>query len=216
MKTFFLLSLLTIGSLPVWNGCNSGKTICSFPPEPGSFPPAQKKDVGAAECELRIKLPAQMRLDGQDQVLLYIKNVGMESVTLVAPGDGSVAGWRTPTLRWSYLPADSWDSHPVSPSSGAGGRCGNINSLEPKEIFELAPGEEKELVWWHLFPGPMKPGHYRVRLYYDNIPDMQWRGVTMGHNAKAMQHVKESTAVSLISNEVEVEVLTPTPVPAVE
>ena len=211
MKTLFLLSLLTIGSLPTWGGCNQELPICGTPPGPRYFPPNEKQDYGTAGCELRIKLPAQMRLDGQDQCVLYIKNLGTRPVTLVAPGDGSVAGWRTPILHWSFLPSDSWESHPA-PAAGAGGRCGNINRLEPEEVFQLAPGEEKELAWWHLFTGHVEPGNYRVRLYYDNIPDMKWSGIVLPqHDVDAMQRVKNSTPVSLVSNEVEVEVLPPTP-----
>jgi len=213
MKTFFLLSLLAIGSFPTWNGCNQNFKICEYGPDPRDCPPQERQDYGTAGCELRIKLPAQMRLDGQDQCMLYIKNLGTRPVTLVAPGDGSVAGWRTPILHWSFLPSDSWESHPA-PAAGAGGRCGNINSLEPKEVFQLAPGEEKELAWWHLFTGDVEPGNYRVRLYYDNIPDIKWRGIVLPqHDVEAMQRVKNSTPVSLVSNEVEVEVLPSTPVP---
>lgn len=216
MKALFLLSLLTIGSLPTWNGCNSKQTLCELPPDPRYFPPAEREEYGTAECELRIKLPAQMRLDDQEQAVLYIKNLGTDPVTLVAPGDGSIAGWRTPTLHWSFLPSDSWDSHSAATALGINGRCGNINSLEPEEVFQLAPGEEKELASWLLFTDNVKPGNYRVRLYYNNIPDMEWEGLTMGHDPKAMQRVKNSTPVSLLSNEVEVEVLPPVPVPAAQ
>ena len=215
MKTLFLLSLLTIGSLPTWSGCNQNYKLCEYGTDPRDFPPQERQDSGTAECELRIKLPAQMRIDGQDQCLLYIKNLGTDPVTLVAPGDGSAAGRRTPTLVWSFLPSDSWESHPGVASGGDGG-CGNINRLEPKEVFQLAPGEEKELACWHLFAGNMEPGNYRVRLYYDNIPDMEWSGVVLPpHDVDAMQRVRKSTPVSLVSNEVEVEVLPAPPVPPV-
>ena len=62
----------------------------------------------------------------------------------------------------------------------------------------------------------MEPGNYRVRLYYDNIPDMEWSGVVLPpHDVDAMQRVRKSTPVSLVSNEVEVEVLPAPPVPPI-
>jgi hypothetical protein len=60
----------------------------------------------------------------------------------------------------------------------------------------------------------MKPGKYRVRMYYENIPGMKWSGLVMGgHDKGAMRRVRNSTPVSLVSNEVEVEILAATPVP---
>jgi hypothetical protein len=51
-------------------------------------------------------------------------------------------------------------------------------------------------------------------MYYENIPGMKWSGLVMGgHDKGAMRRVRNSTPVSLVSNEVEVEILAATPAP---
>ena len=210
MKLLFLLSLFSLGSLFICSGCNQKKVSCG-----PMVLPNQGDNKVLSQCELKVRLPAQMKLDGYGLFEFHIRNVGAHPVTLVAPGDGSESGWRTPTVSLSFLPVDSWKSHPAATASGPGGRCGNINKLEPQEVFQLAPGEEKKIAWGHLFGGRMKPGKYRVRMYYENIPDMKWSGLVMGgHDKGAMRRVRKSTPVSLVSNEVEVEILAATPVPS--
>ena len=161
-----------------------------------------------AECELRIELPAQIKQNKASQLKVRINNVGKTPVTLVMPGDGSDVRWRTPCVGWSFLPVDSPDQHPQSPKRRIGRRCGNINPLNPTEIFVLESGNGQNLKQWIRFPHIIPPGKYRAVFYYSNVPQLKWHGVPLGkHDSSAMQQVKRSTPISLVSNEVIVEII---------
>lgn len=122
-------------------------------------------------------------------------NRGKNEVLLVEPGNGSECGWRTPVVEWSRR------------QRRGGGRCGNINSLKPDEVFTLAPGESRELKGWIGVPYLSGPGRYRVSLRYTNEPQREWSGVPLDeHDPKAWEAVRRSTPVSVVSNTVEVVV----------
>ena len=158
-------------------------------------------------CELRLELPPVIRNTATDQALIRLTNVGSAPVTLVKPGDGSDCRWRTPVIGWSVLPVDSLEQHPKEPPRRGGARCGNINRLEADEIFVLQPGEEQVLKDWIAFPYRTPPGIYRVVFYYSNVPEMKWSGLPLGnHDEEAMQRLRSSTPLSLVSNEVQVEI----------
>ena len=114
---------------------------------------------------------------------------------------------RTPIVGWSFLPVDSKDRQPRQPPHLAVARCGNINRLRPEEVFDLKSGDGRDLDQWLPFSQPLSPGRYRVVLYYSNVPDMKWSGISLGqHDDAAIRHLKRSTPISLVSNEVQVEI----------
>jgi hypothetical protein len=81
-------------------------------------------------------------------------------------------------------------------------RCGNINSLREKELFELGPDKEVKFNEWVGMPS-LTPGKHKVSVRYFNIPDLKWKGLG-NHDARAMARVKESAKVTLQSNTVEI------------
>ncbi len=168
----------------------------------------------AAECTIGlaldqpvqpIELPVGRLLDAQ---LFHIRltNTGNAPIRLVAPGDGSADGLRTPIIAWSVASA-------AGPIPQALQRDDNmINHLSAEEVFDLAPGAVHALgagVPPLVLPGP---GKYRVSFRYRNEPHRVWTGKVMGQqNAAAMRLVEESTPCDLTSNAVEVEIVAPRP-----
>ncbi len=133
-------------------------------------------------------------------VEVYITNDSNETVTLVHPGDGSEAGWRTPVVQWSIVKAGEQASHLTVPNfEPQMRRCGNVNALDWEEVFTLEPGQTKKLEG----SGPWfaKAGEYSLKFFYANRPSTKWLGYEMGmHNPFAMWRVKHSTEVTLSSN----------------
>lgn len=163
---------------------------------------------GPPKCELVVELPARVKQhEIPGDIRISIRNVGHSDVSLVMPGDGSECAWRTPIIGWSALPLDSHEAHPEKPVRRPTGRCGNIGPLTAEQVFTLKPGESQSLGTWLDFPTQLEAGKYRVLFYYENRPDIEWRGIPLGdHDADAMDVVTESDAVSLLSEEVIVEV----------
>ena len=190
-----LAPTLVILSTLAMTGC--GSNLASPPVE-----------MPTPECELQIEVPAKIKQDAHGQIKVRINNVGDAPVTFVLPGDGSEVGWRTPLIKWSLTRLDPPDSNDAPPLGFSGGRCGNINQLDPREVFTLNPGESRELSQWVNLPYGMPPGKYRAVFHYSNVPDMKWQGVSLGkHDKAAMRLVKRSTPISLVSNEVIVEII---------
>lgn len=164
-------------------------------------------NVDAANCELRLELPAKIAKKTDGDAKVHIKNAGKSDLTLVMPGDGSDCYWRTPVVGWSFLSYDLKGQHPIEPLRRGGARCGNINALKSDEVFTLKPGETKVFNHWINFPYDLSPGKYRVVFYYSNIPQLKWSGIPLGkHDADAMIRVTQSTGIALVSNEVQLEV----------
>lgn len=158
----------------------------------------------AGDLKLQISCESETLKKGTwPKVTITITNTGNTAVTLVQPGDGSRCKWRTPVIGWSVISADDPKAtHPQEPFLFTGARCGNINALNPGEVFKLQPGERKDLGEWADVPLFPDPGTYRVVFYYFNQPDLQWHGLPLGeHDEKAMRMVKASTKCELISNE---------------
>lgn len=197
-----LLAALTVVLTLSLAGCNTSTADGSIPPT--TIVP----NTSQPECELQIELPATLNLEtGGGYAKIRIKNVGCAPVTLVMPGDGSLSRKRTPIVGWSFLPVDSKDRQPRQPPHFAVARCGNINRLSPEEVFALKPGDGRDLDQWLPFSQPLSPGRYRVVLYYSNVPGMKWSGISLGqHDDAAMRRLKRSTPISLVSNEVQVEI----------
>ena len=132
------------------------------------------------------------------KLALIITNRSKKTVTLVQPGDGSLVGWRTPVIQWHV----NGQRSKLPP-----GRCGNVNPLRANEVFTLKPGEHKQLSTWIGAPWLKSPGKYQVSLRYTNDPKLKWRGLPLGkHDPDAMKKVRTSTAVTLQSNVVQVQI----------
>ena len=105
-------------------------------------------------------------------------NGGTHPVTLVEPGDGSESGWRTPVITWKVTTPDG----KLVPRQEYS-RCGNMNAISDNEIFTLAAGERRVLNEWLGEPA-VAPGHYIVRLVYDNDPSRKERGLSLGETRR--------------------------------
>jgi hypothetical protein len=80
--------------------------------------------------------------------------------------------------------------------------CGNINALRSDEVFDLAPGETKELKGWVYLEPFKEPGVYKVVFLYANRPSLEWKGIPLGeHDKMAMWFIRLSTKATLSSNE---------------
>jgi hypothetical protein len=160
------------------------------------------------KCELLLKLPAIIISNSEVDPKVFIKNVYNTEVTLVLPGDGSECQWRTPFVGWSVLPANSNGLRPKIISPPAYERCGNINPLQSNEVFTLKPGNKKSIHEWIDPLTFSSPGNYRVVFQYTNAPKLKWYGEVLGeHDVETMRRLRCSTPISLISNEVIVQVI---------
>ena len=139
------------------------------------------------------------------EIEAHITNLGDKPVTLVQPGDGSNCGWRTPLIGWSVRPAGDM-RHPDKPRMTSQARCGNINTLGPDEVFTIESGATAKFSSWVMRPNIPGRGKHTVVFYYENRPDLQWKGIPLGrHDPAAMRKVKSSTPCKLVSNELIVE-----------
>jgi hypothetical protein len=154
---------------------------------PADTPPASNVVLTLAPATQTIKAGQAPRLT------VTLVNRDKQSITLVEPGDGSESGWRTPLIEWSPRPP------------GKVARCGNINRLRASEVFTLKPGVSRVLSEWIGRPPLPGVGRHKVSLRYVNEPRRKWLGLPLGeHDPKAMKAVQASTAISLVSNTVEI------------
>ena len=130
---------------------------------------------------------------------VFITNYSDATVTLVQPGDGSWTGRRTPTVAWSIMEITGSGQEVPTPRFNLIG-CGFVAPLRWSEVFQLAPGESKELRVSR--PYLAKPGIYKVKFFYANRPSTQGLGRSGWHNPLAMWRVKHSTETRLSSNEI--------------
>ena len=155
----------------------------------------ERADATGVARELQ---PARLliRKGESPRLTVRVVNRGDREVVLVEPGDGSQEGWRTPLVDWS------------TGDRGSRGRCANVNALKPGEVFVLRPGESRVLGQWVGGPALPGPGRYRVVLRYTNDPTREWHGVPLSpHDPATMEEVRRSTAVSAVSNTVELTVV---------
>ena len=171
-----------------------------LPTQIRNLPPVKPK------VELQLSLFHKMRV-GRNEARIELVNVGTVPVTLVKPGDGSNGGSRTPIVRWSILPEGSDEDHP-SPRPPGVFRCNIHNPLKADDVFTLKPSEWKQLPvsWTGFSTSNLKPGKYRVVFYYQNDPELKW-SADGNHHQKAMQRIRESTPVTLTSNEQIIELI---------
>ena len=174
-------------TLAMTNGCGSATGS-----DTEVSPPAAAQD-GQVALELRAAAGTYRAA---------LRNGGDEPLTLVLPGDGSSAGWRTPLLRWYQRDGDS-----VSELAQRHPTCGNINALAADEVVTLAPGDEVELGDWLGRPPVGQPGRYVIAVEYANVPRLEWQGLPLGqHDPEAMQRVRASTPLVVRSNFVAVDI----------
>jgi len=170
---------------------------------------ARANDPCAAGLELQLE-PEEVTVHTGEElpVTMTLINTGDTTVRLAKPGDGSSLGSRTPVVGWSVIDARlKKKQHPLYPQLPKDARCGNINALTKDDLLELRPGQEIELRDWVYVPVLKHPGAYRVSFHYRNVPDFQWSGIPLGqHDPEAMEWIKNSTEVSLWSNEIIVTV----------
>ena len=163
----------------------------------------------AADCGLELEVTALTnRVDASEwgmvpgeTLRVILRNKGKEALTLVRPGAGSSAGWRTPILTWEV------ELHGGVYEEPSLWRCGNINPLRPGEVFEFAPGAMLDLS--DQVPGIYvdKKGVYSVALRFQNDPTLEWGGIPLGkHDEAEMERVRHSSSCVVRSNVISFEV----------
>ena len=171
----------------------SEASAAATPTEDGAPPAASPTSAASfAACNLKATLRDAGASPGGHRFVLTVKNAGMTPIRLVVPGDGSEAGWRTPTLTWT---ATSGGKR-VAPLPQ--GRCGMMNRIEASEIFTLAPGASRDLADWIAEPSFAK-GTYNLRLTYRNDPGLATRGKG-GESADVQRLLAGSSACEATSN----------------
>lgn len=171
------------------------------------------QDGGAAqleadECPVRFTITASdYRRWGSTsyQVLLIgvLRNTGTQTITLVAPGDGSTSGVRTPRITLQVETAEG-TPHPLHRGTLIDGQ---INSLRREEVFDLPAGESRLIESWLGVSGITEPGAYEISVEYWNDPGMEWTAAPLGrHDSSAMERVRASTPCRVTSNNLRVEV----------
>jgi len=133
-----------------------------------------------------------------------LRNVSSHPVRLVQPGDGSGTGGRTPILTWRATEATRGEidltPHAADPF---------INGPNPKEIFELQPGAQRELLNLDLagLVTFAHPGTDHVRLVYENDPDRRWCCIPGSKELdRDLAPYRKTTRCRLESNEIEIKV----------
>ena len=159
-----------------------------------SAPPVRK---GAPRLELRLSTTTPRLAPGTiPDFRVEMRNVGDTPVRLVMPGDGSMAGWRTPTVRWIK---DAKTDRFIG--------CGTMNGITLDEVFTLPPGETRALTGW-IAPPRLKPGRNRVAILYANTPatpyDLLHSKPDRRDEDAATRACRETAAVRVRSNTVEV------------
>jgi len=157
------------------------------------------------DLELRITSSARTARVGQRVAIRGIlRNLASHPVQLVQPGDGSGTGSRTPMLTWHATEARRGEID-LTPRAADP----FINGPNPKEIFELQPGVQRELLNLDL-AGLVtfeRPGVYRVRLTYENDPDRRWCCIPSSKGLdRDLAPFRKTTRCRVESNEIEIEV----------
>jgi hypothetical protein len=130
-------------------------------------------------------------------IRLRLTNEGSRPMTIVAPGDGSVLGLRTPVLEWTVTTEDGQTNFPQEP----GIICDTINAVQWGELVELEPGESVTFDDWLGFPRFPGAGTYLVSLRYTNDP----RGAFEAMDESSLEIVRASTPCSAVSDPVRIE-----------
>jgi hypothetical protein len=157
------------------------------------------------DLELRIASSARtVRVGQRVAIRAILRNLSPHSVQLVQPGDGSGTGSRTPILTWHATEARRGEID-LTPRAADP----FINGPNPKEIFELQPGAQRELLNLDLagLVAFDQPGAYRVRLVYENDPDRRWCCIPSSKGLdRNLAPFRKTTRCRVESNEIEIEV----------
>ena len=141
--------------------------------EPAKEEPTEQIKLNEV-LSVRLLEPKALLVQERPRLKIEVANVSDERVRFVPPLDGSLYHWRYPRITIAVC-----DSDGESVALKLGGRCGNMNSLSPKNITFLDPGDKKtySIGWPFRLQGFQKPGIYRFVLTYDlAAPDMDaWR-----------------------------------------
>lgn len=166
----------------------------------GSLSPIE--ELGPSlRIELLLAVEAPLAAGDVAPLEIWLVNEGSEPVSLVEPGDGSTHGWRTPLVQWLVgRRGEELGPPELLP------RCGNMNPLQASEVFALQPGERRKLSDWTGGPSFPETGIWSVRLRYRNDPKQPWRD-ERDLDPAIVQRVQQSTAVDLVSNQIELVVL---------
>lgn len=128
---------------------------------PGDFVESPHRAPFVSKCSnLRLTLESLApNKFGPPRVKVSIANDGPLPVSLMVPGDGSEDDGRNPTITWTV-------DGKVPPR---GLRCGNISSLAPRDVVEIASHDSMELDRVHL-PEDQAIGVHNVVIRYRNDP----------------------------------------------
>jgi len=118
-------------------------------------------------------------------------NGGGTPATVILPGDGSDAGWRTPIVHWT-------------PDQGLVLRCGNTDPLTADELMALLPGQRVAL---QFLGAPVfdKPGPCAVTLELEHNPTLNRSGFPLGvDDADTLERLRRLPAYRVRSNTLQV------------
>lgn len=154
-------------------------------------------DTASSVAESDLELELRKTLLGWQATLT---NLGAERMLVVAPGDGSNFGWRTPTLGWQVEALDGTEVE-----LGGRGRCGMMNPLQPEELLIIEPGASVSFDAF-LYPPSVDLEQFYVSVRYTNDPAIAWKGGELGpHHSGAFEALKRSTVCTVVSNRVLVD-----------
>ncbi len=209
-------ALAVIGACAVALGCGKAGTTPAetvvvqpvAPPPPLAVAPstatAVPEEDAPGTCEgvrLEIKAVADQGYTRFEGMLF---NGGKKKVTLVEPGDGSDVGWRTPVITWKATTLAG-----MAAPREEHGRCGNVNAIQEKEVFDLRPGERRAVGEWLGAPD-VKPGRYLVRVVYENDPKHDLTGISLGPSSdKALAKIRKSTPCRIESAAIIADITSP-------
>jgi hypothetical protein len=142
---------------------------------------------------------ATFRQHDGPEITARLTNNGERVVRLVMPGDGSLAGWRTPLIQWTFTP------DPALIGLRLRGRIElHIQGIRQEDIFTLGPGQSRDLDHWilpRIFPSAPK---FAASITYSNNPTIALRGFPSSYDDVAVAMVDESDQCSVHSNEIRV------------
>ena len=153
-----------------------------------------------------VRAETAIKRGDQLKVEATLTNNGASPVVLVLPGDGSLSGWRTPIIHWSFVADDAPQPQPEQ-FLATDRFCGNINALRQSEVFTLLPSGTRVLNEWINPVVDLAPGPYRMKMHYINEPRRKISGIPLGeHETGAVSRIRRSTACKVVSNEVSLTV----------
>jgi hypothetical protein len=170
------------------------------------LPRPEQADLADRECPVQLLLEASPPDEPGSRVWISswltatLVNRGTAPITLVAPGDGSDDGMRTP-VTWLSIRRGR---ERVIPNP-LRRRCGNMNPLRASDLLVLEPGRAivLESLWTHAVLD--RAGTYDVRLHYRNQPAHEWAHPDE-QPADLLARVRESLPCEIVSNPVRIVV----------